>query len=411
MDTGASILSVGAWVADRSTGELRCGSATERLEPKVMDLLFLLASRPGQVFSKDEIMERLWPGVIVGEDTLARTVSRLRKVIGDETKAPRYIETLPKRGYRLIAAVGVTPTVVATAAPMARLLPWRWAAGAAVAVALVVLTVAALRFAGPTPAMAEPRVLSERATDFYFQFTRADNEAATALFQRILTDYPDYAPALAGIANALVQKAIRWQDTPGARSYAKLGDALHGGGTQTAEAQMLLTRAQALATQAVALAPNDAGALKALGFVRSARGDFDGAIAAYQQAVSLDPDAWGPLINIGDNLEISGRTAQALPYFEAAYAAMTRVYDRQSARVRPWHAELGVLIGDRYRASGKLDQAQAWYRRVLATAPLHVEATTRLASLLRQSGDADGATALCENLRRHVDAGAACGMR
>ena len=61
-------LFVGAWRADRTTGELTREGAAERLEPKVMDLLFLLAGRPGKAFSKDDIMEALWPDVVVGDD-------------------------------------------------------------------------------------------------------------------------------------------------------------------------------------------------------------------------------------------------------------------------------------------------------------------------------------------------------
>jgi DNA-binding winged helix-turn-helix (wHTH) protein len=61
------VIVVGAWRAERATGDLIGPSGTERLEPKVMDLLFLLAERPGQAFSKDEIMERLWPNVVVAQ--------------------------------------------------------------------------------------------------------------------------------------------------------------------------------------------------------------------------------------------------------------------------------------------------------------------------------------------------------
>ena len=72
---------LGDWRAQRTTGELTGPQGSERLEPKVMDLLFLLASKPGAAFTKDDIMAALWPDVIVGDDTLARAVSRLRKAL------------------------------------------------------------------------------------------------------------------------------------------------------------------------------------------------------------------------------------------------------------------------------------------------------------------------------------------
>jgi tetratricopeptide (TPR) repeat protein len=121
-------------------------------------------------------------------------------------------------------------------------------------------------------------------------------------------------------------------------------------------------------------------------------------MAAYDAAIALDPNAWGPLINMGDVLEISGRGSEALPFFEAAYAAMTRVYENEMVRVRPWYAELGVLIGDRYKTRGENARAESWYRHVLSYAPLHRVATSHLAQLLREQGNSPAADALCREL-------------
>jgi DNA-binding winged helix-turn-helix (wHTH) protein/Tfp pilus assembly protein PilF len=397
---------VGTWRAVRATGELTRNGATERLEPKVMDLLFLLASRPGAAFSKDDIMDSLWPNVTVGDDTLARAVSRLRKALADDAKTPAYIETLPKRGYRLIAEVKVGEGAAPVSANILRR-SWAWpVAGAALCALVIMIAALTLRSLRP-PAATGTDTLVERANDFYFQYKRADNEAAIALFERILTDRPDHAPALAGLANALVQRVIRWPNEPGAPEYTKLADALKSGRTKTAAAQQLLTRARVLAERAVAVAPEDPATHKALGFVHGALADFPAAIASYERAIALDADAWGPLINIGDVLEISNRSREALPYFERAYAAMTRVYDKQAARVRPWYAELGVLIADRHKDAGDLAEAESWYRRVLVYAPLHRTATEQLAVLLRMRGDIAGADSLCANFKQR--AGIACG--
>jgi transcriptional activator of cad operon len=124
--------------------------------------------------------------------------------------------------------------------------------------------------------------------------------------------------------------------------------------------------------------------------------------------VVLDPDAWGAMINIGDLLEISGRDDEALPWFEQAYAAMGRVYDRNPVQVRPWYADLGVLIADRYRVRGALPSAEAWYRRVLAESPLHPAATTGLARLLREGGDAAAAARLCAELKQRSGKSVGC---
>ena len=402
------VITVGAWRAVRATGELTRGEATERLEPKVMDLLFLLAARPGIVLSKDDIMSALWPNVIVGDDTLARAVSRLRKALADDVKTPAYIETLPKRGYRLIAEVGAAGDATQAAPVQPARARWTGPAVGTMAAVLIAVVVASAPWSTQRPpAPSSEDTLVERANDFYFQYKRADNEAAIALFDRILTDRPDYAPALAGLANALVQKVIRWPNEPGAPEYTKLADALKSGRTRTASAQRLLARARVLAERAIAVAPNDPAAHKALGFVHGALADFPAAIGSYERAVALDPDAWGPLINIGDVLEISNRSREALPYFERAYAAMTRVYDKQATRVRPWYAELGVLIADRHKDAGDTAEAESWYRRVLVYSPLHRAATEHLAAMLKAQGDIATAETLCANLKHR--AGAGCG--
>src|SRR5689334_18910279 len=163
MDEQADAILVGEWVARRRSGELISEGRTERLEPKAMDLLFLLASMPGEAFSKDAIMERVWPGVVVGEDTLARAVSRLRKALGDDAKTPRYIETLHKRGYRLIADVGAAEAAPKTARAFApaRKPALRWSAIGAVASVVAIVIVAGLRLADVPSAAAGPRVLTE----------------------------------------------------------------------------------------------------------------------------------------------------------------------------------------------------------------------------------------------------------
>lgn len=71
----------------------------------LMDLLVLLAENAGQVVSKDQILDQLWQGQLVGESALTRNIAVLRGLLGDSTRQPRYIETITKRGYRLIAPV------------------------------------------------------------------------------------------------------------------------------------------------------------------------------------------------------------------------------------------------------------------------------------------------------------------
>src|SRR5437763_11682738 len=113
----------GDWRVEPSRGVLAAldGRAETHLEPRLMDLLLLFAGSAGRVLGKQEIIDGVWGGRAVGDDTLAAAVSRLRSALG-ETPARRYIETLPKRGYRLLleppaGAPGAAPTSAGFAPP------------------------------------------------------------------------------------------------------------------------------------------------------------------------------------------------------------------------------------------------------------------------------------------------------
>lgn len=416
----------GEWRAEHASGELSGPGGTLRLEPKVMDLLFLLASRSGEVVSREVIMATLWPGVVVGDDSLARTVSKLRQALGDDARTPRYVETIAKRGYRWCAQVIVEPVVVEHAPtsdadttldvstwihrrPASQL--WRWGLVAAVVVPGIVAWFA-LSSPGAAPAAKSPTsadtrdssALLARADDAYFQFSRADNEAAIELYQRVLDVHPDDPGAMAGLANALVQSALRWPQASGSAQveFHQLGDALANGHLNREPQRAQIERARLLAERAIAHAPTSTAAFKAYGLVASAQGRFDDALAAYKKAIELDPDAWGPMINLGDVSGIVGRDDQTQVWFERAYAAMERAYADNPAKVRPWQATLGVRIATRLHAKGHRAQAEAWYRRVLREAPLDAAATNGLATLLRETGNEIEAERLCSELRRRT---------
>ena len=416
MNTAPESLRLGEWQADRASGELVGPGGVVRLEPKVADLLFLLASERGQVVPRERLQETLWPGLVVGEDVLARTVFKLRQALGDDAKAPRYVETIAKRGYRLVADVAPVDVVVSHA-PVAPATRGRGRETVfAVAFFLAVVAIGAI-WQGEPPrervrvgaTNESPDALVARADDFYFQFARGDNEAAIELYERVLGTQPEDAAALSGLANALTQRVIRWPTGDGpAIEFRTLGDALANGHLARDPAKRQLERALHLAERAVERAPESSAAFKALGFVRSAQGDFANALAAYERAIALDADAWGAMINVGDVLELEGRAAEALPWFERAHDAMSRAYAKNPVQIRPWYAALGVLIADRYRSNGNATTAETWYRRVLAQSPLHADATRGLAKLLRESGDTAGADRLCAELVSRVGADEPC---
>lgn len=92
----------GKWMIKPEDGSLTSDETTLRLEPLLMELLVFLCTRAGRVVSKDEILAGVWQGRFVSDDTIKASFYQLRKALGDEPRNPRFIETLPKRGYRVL---------------------------------------------------------------------------------------------------------------------------------------------------------------------------------------------------------------------------------------------------------------------------------------------------------------------
>jgi len=98
-------LKIGRWTVTPALNELATDGQTVRLEPKAMAVLVYLAERPGQVVSRESLLSAVWPGIVVTDESLTQVVIKLRKALGDGAENPAYIQTIPKGGYRLIAAV------------------------------------------------------------------------------------------------------------------------------------------------------------------------------------------------------------------------------------------------------------------------------------------------------------------
>ncbi len=82
-----------------------------------MEVLVALARRPGVVVTKGELLAAVWAGTAVVDGVITRAVFQLRVALRDDARAPRYIETIPKRGYRLLAAVAPAPPDPSPASP------------------------------------------------------------------------------------------------------------------------------------------------------------------------------------------------------------------------------------------------------------------------------------------------------
>lgn len=96
---------VGDWLVVPSLNRLSKGKETVQLELKLMEVLVHLAGRAGELVSKRELIDAVWQVEVISDGTLTRAVALLRKALGDDARNPRFIETIPKRGYRIIAPV------------------------------------------------------------------------------------------------------------------------------------------------------------------------------------------------------------------------------------------------------------------------------------------------------------------
>ncbi len=100
-----AIFRIGDWTLEPSTNRLRRGRQEARLEPKVADVLVYLAKHANRVVSREELEASVWRGSVVSYDTVTGAIRKLRRALGDNRAQARYIETLSKRGYRLVVPV------------------------------------------------------------------------------------------------------------------------------------------------------------------------------------------------------------------------------------------------------------------------------------------------------------------
>jgi Tol biopolymer transport system component/DNA-binding winged helix-turn-helix (wHTH) protein len=93
---------LGQWQVDPSLRTVTSGNNQVTLQPRVMHLLTYLAGADGRVVSRSELLDEVWSGVVVNDEAVSRAISELRKALDDDIKKPRYIQTIPKSGYRLL---------------------------------------------------------------------------------------------------------------------------------------------------------------------------------------------------------------------------------------------------------------------------------------------------------------------
>src|SRR6516165_3296204 len=110
----------GVFELDPSTGNLRKHGVRVKLQDQPFAVLLILLEKPGQLVTREELQQRLWPAdtFVEFDKGIYNAMKRLRETLGDEAETPRYIETIPKRGYRFLGEVHRIGTTAGSVFPI-----------------------------------------------------------------------------------------------------------------------------------------------------------------------------------------------------------------------------------------------------------------------------------------------------
>jgi DNA-binding winged helix-turn-helix (wHTH) protein/Tfp pilus assembly protein PilF len=331
---------IGEWTVMPSRNLIERQGQQLHLEPRVMDVLVYLARRNGEAVSKDELATHVWKSQFISDETLTVTIYALRKALGDDARRPRYVQTVSRRGYRLIPVPHAIPSATADTddrSPATRAAPARRSqvltavAAACVAVAAGVVWM----HGGDRNAQHIPRAEAREAylKGRYFLDQRSMQSWRQALeqFQLAVAVDPRDPAGHAGLADtysAMADFGIApsGELRPRAMSEARQALALDA---RSAEAHGALGRAQFVfdwdfaaaeqsLTRALALDSSFMPAYQAMAWLKSSRGDHDGAVAAARRARQLDPVNTARYTELAYVLTLGGRHQEALREIERA---------------------------------------------------------------------------------------------
>jgi DNA-binding winged helix-turn-helix (wHTH) protein/tetratricopeptide (TPR) repeat protein len=370
-----SLARFGDFEVDFRAGELRHQGRRLRLQDKPLLVLEALLESPGEVVLREELRARLWSGdtFVDFDNNLNTAVSKLREVLGDSAERPRYLETVPKRGYRLRVPVEWPERHLAAMRLRRRR---RAGTGAALAaIAAFVFWLGAARRPGPTFPREEPRSPNAGAFEAYMQgrylATKSDDPVSRresiGSFRRAIALDPDYAPAYVGLSSSL----FTFRERP-------LG---------------VVPEAKALAERAVRIDPALPEAHHRLAVIRLYFDwDWEGARREFERAIQLDPGKAEFHRSYAAYFAMLGRHAEALAEMGAA-----RALDPVSVDI---NADAGWYLYD----ARQFDAAILQSRRALELEPRHWWAHMYILLSYLAKGDEEAALAWAQRLMRLGDA-------
>jgi DNA-binding winged helix-turn-helix (wHTH) protein/tetratricopeptide (TPR) repeat protein len=314
------VLRFGVFDLSPSTGELRRAGLRIRIQPQPVRVLEVLVRRAGEVVSREELRRAVWgDGTFVDfEHGLNFCINQVRRALGDSATAPRFVETVPRRGYRFIAPVE-RPEPVAAAAVRAPVVPVAAAPTAGRAVEprfragwrFTVAAVAALLLGGgaaPRPHEAPAVEIRPAAREAYLkglyhtQRGPAEWAEGARCLERAVAEDPSFLAAQTALAGAYVQLAearlrtgrevfplVRSAATAALRGPREVAAAHVWLGVARLAGDWDWSGAEREMKEAIALAPDLALARRRYASLLSARGDDDRALAELAEAQRVDP--------------------------------------------------------------------------------------------------------------------------
>jgi DNA-binding winged helix-turn-helix (wHTH) protein/Tfp pilus assembly protein PilF len=347
--------------------------------PKVVETLLALVEHPGELFSKSELLARIWPEGYVDEANLAQNVYVLRKTLRRSWNVEA-IETIPRRGYRFAASVGrredpPRPEPAAVRRPQPSL-PRGAALAAAFALALLVGSAPSAQRAAvaQSPARASAQDARLYAIGRYYWNLRTRDGVAKSLhyFSRIVADDPQDARGYAGLASAnAIMADYKYGSTP---------------------PKVDVARANVYARRALALDAQNAEAYAVLGFIASwMKGGYKHssvAVADFRRAIALDPSNGTAHQWYGTALLQQGRVAEA-------YAELTK-----AAQLDPLSVATTAWLGTTAYYEGHYRDAIAFARETLDLSPQRPDAYETLGLADEAIGDRTGAAESFRHLAR-----------
>ena len=268
----------GVFELDARAGELRKRGTLVKLQGQCLQVLTALLERPGDVVTREELRSRLWTdGTNVDFDhSLANAVKKIRDVLGDSADSPRFIETLPRRGYRFLAPVGNGEAAAAAdpaPSPGVRVQEGRrhLTAGLAATILLVIGVALVLAFRSRIGTV---HAVNGEAYAFYqrARYGPRLTRDSIAYFEKAIAKDPHFAAAHSGLSSTYITLALHGETSP----------------------RLVMPQARQEAIQALTLDPRDAEAHLDLGTVEAAFDwDRENSEREFRRALELDPNVAG----------------------------------------------------------------------------------------------------------------------